>query len=256
MKAYRAYLALMGLDDNCAEYIKFSDGVEAASPLQSPKGIADTAADTSASDLSRAIAKGLREQAAASTARLLKSSAPLEVIQNEIIPALNLVGVEYEAGRVYLPQLLMSAEAAKAAFEVIKSAVSTDSSTKRYSIVLATVKGDIHDIGKNIVKLILENYGFDVVDLGRDVAPEVVVDEAVRLHAPIVGLSALMTTTVPAMEETIKQLRATAPWCRVVVGGAVLNQEYADAIGADKYAKDAMDTVRYAEEIEKILKNN
>ena len=115
--------------------------------------------------------------------------------------------------------------------------------------MLATVKGDIHDIGKNIVKLLLENYGFAVTDLGRDVAPEVIVEKAVALHAPIVGLSALMTTTVPAMEETIKLLREKAPWCKVVVGGAVLNQEYADMIGADKYAKDAMETVRYAESI-------
>jgi len=115
--------------------------------------------------------------------------------------------------------------------------------------VIATVKGDIHDIGKNIVKLLLENYGFAVTDLGRDVPPERIVETVVTHHAPLVGLSALMTTTVPAMEETIRQLRETAPWCKVVVGGAVLTQEYADAIGADKYAKDAMETVRYAESI-------
>ena len=115
--------------------------------------------------------------------------------------------------------------------------------------MIATVQGDIHDIGKNIVKLLLENYGFAVADLGRDVAPEAVVEAVQRLHAPLAGLSALMTTTVPAMEETIRQLRQGAPWCKVVVGGAVLTQEYADRIGADKYAKDAMETVRYAEEI-------
>ena len=118
---------------------------------------------------------------------------------------------------------------------------------------MATVKGDIHDIGKNIVKLLLENYGFAVSDLGRDVAPEAIVEKTVSLHAPIVGLSALMTTTVPAMEETIRHLRKEAPWCKIVVGGAVLNQEYADAIGADKYAKDAMETVRYAESIQNSL---
>ena len=115
--------------------------------------------------------------------------------------------------------------------------------------MIATVKGDIHDIGKNIVKLLLENYGFDVVDLGKDVAPELIVEETVRLHAPLVGLSALMTTTVPAMEETIKQLRESAPWAKVVVGGAVMTEEYANSIGADQYAKDAMDTVRYADKI-------
>ncbi|MBQ7364959.1 MAG: cobalamin-dependent protein, partial [Clostridia bacterium] len=124
------------------------------------------------------------------------------------------------------------------------------------AFVLATVKGDIHDIGKNIVKLILENYGFPVTDLGRDVPPETIVQETVRLHAPIVGLSALMTTTVPAMETTIKQLRREAPWCKIIVGGAVLNREYADAIGADKYAGDAMEAVRYAEEINQNLKEN
>jgi len=126
---------------------------------------------------------------------------------------------------------------------------------KKGKIVIATVKGDIHDIGKNIVKLILENYGFSVVDLGRDVPPQRIVEEICRLHAPLVGLSALMTTTVPAMEETIKLLRQRAPWCKIVVGGAVLTQEYADAIGADRYAKDAMEAVRYAEEIERAIRS-
>ncbi|MEE1357055.1 MAG: cobalamin-dependent protein, partial [Clostridia bacterium] len=150
---------------------------------------------------------------------------------------------------VYLPQLLMSAEAAKAAFEVIKANMSGSSAADKCCFVIATVKGDIHDIGKNIVKLLLENYGFAVSDLGRDVPPEKIAEEVVRLGAPIAGLSALMTTTVPAMEETIKLLREKAPWCKIVVGGAVLNREYAEAIGADMYARDAMETVRYAEEI-------
>ena len=166
---------------------------------------------------------------------------------------LDKVGKGFEEKKVYLPQLLMSAEAAKAAFEVIKStmtaAETTDSAESKMPIVLATVKGDIHDIGKNIVKLLLENYGYPVTDLGRDVPPEAVVEATVRLHAPLVGLSALMTTTVPAMEETIKALRKDAPWCKIVVGGAVLTPDYAAEIGADKYAADAMETVRYAEEI-------
>jgi len=170
-------------------------------------------------------------------------------VGNEIIPALDTVGVGFEKKTVYLPQLLMSAEAAKAAFEVIKAHMPSGKTTDKPPFVIATVKGDIHDIGKNIVKLILENYGYPVSDLGRDVPPEKIVEETVRLHAPIVGLSALMTTTVPAMEETIKQLRVSAPWAKIVVGGAVLNREYADRIGADKYAKDAMETVRYAEEM-------
>ncbi len=145
----------------------------------------------------------------------------------------------------------MSAEAAKSAFDVIKEKLASSGEVreKKYKIVIATVKGDIHDIGKNIVKVLLENYDFDVLDLGKDVPPETVVDAAKREGAPLVGLSALMTTTVPAMEDTIKLLRKELPGCRVVVGGAVLTQEYADMIGADKYAKDAMETVRYAESL-------
>ena len=153
----------------------------------------------------------------------------------------------------------MAAEAAKSAFEEVKVAMASDADgeggASRCAFVIATVHGDIHDIGKNIVKLILENYGFAVSDLGKDVPEQTVVDEVVRLHAPIVGLSALMTTTVPAMEATIKLLREQAPWAKVCVGGAVLTQEYSDAIGADKYCKDAMETVRYAEEIDEALKN-
>jgi len=161
------------------------------------------------------------------------------------------VGQGFEAKTVYLPQLLMSAEAAKAAFGRIKAHLSeqkTEQSVKA-AVVIATVKGDIHDIGKNIVRLLLENYGFAVTDLGRDVSPERVVAETVRLHAPLVGLSALMTTTVPAMEETVKALRASAPWCKIMVGGAVLNADYAARIGADRYCKDAMEAVRYAESL-------
>lgn len=181
---------------------------------------------------------------------MLSSIAPLEIVNSEIIPALNTVGKGFEEKTVYLPQLLMSAEAAKSAFEVIKTFMAGgEKAADKGTFVIATVHGDIHDIGKNIVKLLLENYGFNVVDLGKDVPPEKIVETAIQLHAPLVGLSALMTTTVPAMEETIKQLRAQAPRCKTVVGGAVLTQEYADKIGADKYAKDAMESVRYAEAI-------
>ena len=152
---------------------------------------------------------------------------------------------------MFLPQLLMSAESAQAAFEKIKAAMqnSSERATVKCPFVIATVKGDIHDIGKNIVKLILENYGFEVYDMGKDVPAADVIDKVKEVHSPLLGLSALMTTTVPSMEETIKLARKEAPWCKVVVGGAVLTQEYADMIGADKYAKDAMDTVRYSEEI-------
>ena len=237
-KAYHSYCALMGLDERCANYIAFAQNTAAdAAP----------AAEAEASDLRHAIVKGLKDQAAAATKQYLLTRDPLEIVQEEIIPALNTVGTGFENKTVFLPQLLMSAEAAKAAFEQIKSSMPGEKTADGCAFVLATVKGDIHDIGKNIVKLLLENYGFAVTDLGRDVAPEKIVEKVIALHAPIAGLSALMTTTVPAMEETIRQLREKAPWCRIVVGGAVLNREYADAIGADKYAKDAMETVRYAQ---------
>ena len=254
MKAYYAYKALCGLDDNCGEYISFAQGLPTPTEAQAVSAPENKSADSKElSDLQRAIIKGLKEEAAIVTEALLKDRDPLEVVNEEIIPALNTVGEGFEKKTVYLPQLLMSAESAKAAFEIIKSKAGNDRTGERCQFVIATVKGDIHDIGKNIVKLILENYGFCVTDLGRDVAPEIVAEKVVALRAPLVGLSALMTTTVPAMEETVRLLREKAPWCKIVVGGAVLNEEYAAAIGADKYAKDAMETVRYAEEVEKSL---
>ena len=251
MKTYYTYNALSGLDENCAAYIGASDSFAAVpSPgTAAPAAAARTAEDFS-SELQRAVVKGLKDRAADVTRELLVSIPPLDIVNNEIIPALNIAGTGFENKTVYLPQLLMSAEAAKSAFEVIKTHVSGSGKTAGKGVfVIATVHGDIHDIGKNIVKLLLENYGFDVVDLGKDVPPETVAEAVVGLHAPLAGLSALMTTTVPAMEETIKLLREKAPWCRTVVGGAVLTQEYADKIGADKYAKDAMETVRYAESV-------
>ncbi|MBE6607692.1 MAG: homocysteine methyltransferase [Ruminococcaceae bacterium] len=256
MKAYRAFLALAGKDENCSNYIAFAQKLPAkVENVQSVKAPTPESTDEYRSELQKAIIKGMKDLSASITAELLKTVPPLTVVQEEIIPALNTVGVGFEKKTVYLPQLLMSAEAAKAAFECIKSTMPSEKSSDKCAFVIATVKGDIHDIGKNIVKLLLENYGFDVTDLGRDVSPEDIVKKAVELHAPIVGLSALMTTTVPAMEETIKQLRVSAPWCRVIVGGAVLNREYAESIGADKYAADAMETVRYAEEVNSLLKN-
>ena len=167
---------------------------------------------------------------------MLADVEPLQIIQDEIIPALDIVGQGFEEKRVYLPQLLMAAEAAKASFEKIKARMSDEHTASKCPVVIATVHGDIHDIGKNIVRLLLENYGFEVIDLGKDVAPQEILDAVLRHHAPAAGLSALMTTTVPAMQETIALLKEQAPWCKVVVGGAVLNQEYADRIGADRYA--------------------
>ena len=252
MKTYYSYRALHGMDENFTDYIAFCETYAEASakPAEAKAG-----ADATTSDLQHAIVSGLKESAAEVTKSLLSTTAALDLVNQEIIPALDIVGKGFEEKRVYLPQLLMSAESAKAAFEVIKANMATagNAQVKKCPFVIATVKGDIHDIGKNIVKLLLENYGYDVHDLGKDVPPERVVEEAVRLHAPMVGLSALMTTTVPSMEETIKALRKDAPWCKVLVGGAVLTQEYASAIGADFYAADAMESVRYAEEISERL---
>ncbi len=250
LKTYYAFCALNGLDDNCADYIAFAQ----ANPIAASTATvsADIKPTEHKSELQRAIIKGLKEQAAALTSAITETVPPLEVVQSDIIPALNIVGEGFENKTVYLPQLLMSAEAAKSAFEVIKSKLQAAPQDGQV-FVIATVKGDIHDIGKNIVKLLLENYGFKVIDLGRDVPPEAVVSEVIKHHAPLAGLSALMTTTVPAMKETVKLLHRDAPWCKVVVGGAVLTEEYAKSIGADKYAKDAMETVRYAQQITEVL---
>ena len=245
MKTYHAFCALDGQDENCAAYINFAQNLPVAQTISTPVQ-SSVATNAEGSELQKAVTRGLRDRAAALTREELKTRAPLDVVQADIIPALDIVGEGFEKKTVYLPQLLMAAEAAKAAFEEVKANLPA-AANNGVSVVLATVKGDIHDIGKNIVKLLLENYGFAVSDLGRDVSSEDVVDEVVRLHAPLVGLSALMTTTVPAMEETIRALRKRAPWCKIVVGGAVLTAEYAATIGADKYAKDAMETVRYAE---------
>ena len=201
--------------------------------------------------LREAVEKGLKEEARNAARECLKGQSPLEIINTQMIPALDAVGKDFEKGTLFLPQLLMSADAAKIAFTVLKEALSElgETEEKKEKIILATVKGDIHDIGKNIVKVLLENYGFDVIDLGKDVAPEVIVEAAVREQVQLVGLSALMTTTVVSMEETILQLRKSCPECKVMVGGAVLNQEYADMIGADYYGKDAMQSVYYAQQL-------
>jgi len=249
-KVYYAHRLLNGLDENCSDYIAFSASCPKAEATSvAPRAAVGASTSEDAASLQKAIVSGRSASAASLTEALLDRVAPMDIVQNEIIPALDRVGKGFEEKTVYLPQLLMSAEAAKLSFERIKARMKTDERTggEKLTVVLATVKGDIHDIGKNIVRLLLENYGFRVIDLGKDVAPEAVVD-AVRLHrAPLVGLSALMTTTVPAMEETVKALRVASPECRVMVGGAVMNEEYAARIGADRYCKDAMEAVRYAE---------
>lgn len=243
-KAYRSFLALTNRDPQCSDYISFATAYIGLDPALKPT----ENAIQECSGLQTAIEKGLKEKAEQLTRTKLADTEPLSLVNEYIIPALDNVGKGFENKTVYLPQLLMSAEAAKCAFEVIKTAMSSEDVKRNCPpIVIATVKGDIHDIGKNIVKILLENYGFPIIDLGKDVPVDTVVDKAVEVGASLICLSALMTTTVPAMAETVEALHAALPNCKVVVGGAVLTEEYAKQICADKYCKDAMETVRYAE---------
>lgn len=246
MRVYYAYRALNSLDENFAEYIEFASKVTLGTVVTSG---ATSAANTAEVTLKDAIIKGLGEKARVLAEAELTCKAPLDVVNGEIIPALDEVGRGFEAQKIYLPGLLMSADAAKSAFEPVKAVLASQKGADKATIVVATVKGDIHDIGKNIVALLLENYGYKVIDLGRDVAPEVVLDAALSNHAKIVSLSALMTTTLPAMADTIKLLREHAPNVKIMVGGAVLTEEYAKSIGADFYGEDAMSAVRYAESL-------
>ena len=252
MKTYHSFKALSALDDNCAEYIEFASNIE---QNLSTSATASKTINNTADTLMDAIIKGMCDRARELTVSMLEYADALDIVKEQIIPALDTVGRGFEEKTVYLPSLLMAAEAAKAAFDPISQALAvTSEKSKRLTVIMATVKGDIHDIGKNIVCLLLENYGFHVIDLGRDIPAEDIL-AATELHrAPIVGLSALMTTTVPAMEETIKLLRKRAPWAKIIVGGAVLTEEYSLLIGADKYAADAMEAVRYAEKIELEMK--
>ena len=245
MGAYHACLALHGWDPHCQRYIRYAQ--EHPETSNAPAAAASPAMDSHASltALQAAVRKGLREDAARlARAALDAGCTPLSVISEDLIPALDAVGAAFEAKTLYLPQLMMSAEAAEAAFAELKSAFRKGDVPARCPVVLATVRGDVHDIGKNIVRLLLESYGFRVSDLGKDVPPQRILEEVNRLGAPFCGLSALMTTTVPAMEETIRLIHAEAPFCRVIVGGAVLTAAYAKEIGADFYAADAMETVR------------
>lgn len=275
-RAYDTFCVLSGADAQCAEYInryakeqaQITAGKKAASAQTETelKGAGPSSSDGKSNtgcsvenpnllqqeqNLTEHIIKGLKEPAYKETKALLPLKDTMDIINNILVPALDTVGKGFEKGTMFLPQLLMSAEAAKSGFEAIKEYVNEHgtSQTKKGTIVIATVKGDIHDIGKNIVKVLLENYGYDVIDLGKDVPPETILEAVQNHHAPLVGLSALMTTTVVFMEETIRLLKKEAPWCKVMVGGAVLTQEYADQIGADFYGKDAMQSVHYAQQL-------
>lgn len=235
MNAYYSFNALAGYDDNCNEYIS------------SVQTTAQSAPATAVYDIKTAIIKGVKEEAAACAASLLKERAALDIINEFIIPALDTVGDGFEKNKIFLPQLLMSADSAKAAFDVIREhlVVSGEQKKSTHKIIIATVEGDIHDIGKNIVKVLLSNYGFDVIDLGKDVKCEKVVEETIKHNCRLVALSALMTTTVANMEKTINLLHSQTD-AKVLVGGAVLTKSYAKMINADFYAKDAMESVRIA----------
>lgn len=248
MKTYRSFCALAGYDANCLDYIAYASSVQATAYTDATPG--KGGASQPQNTLKYYVEKGLKQEAEASAHALLQTVPPLDVINGEIIPALNEVGKGFENKTLFLPQLLMSAEAASGAFEVIRTCFGSASPSRHLKIVIATVKGDIHDIGKNIVRTLMENYGFQVLDLGKDVPPQDIVDAAISSGAMVVGLSALMTTTVASMAETIRLLKEQYPACRTLVGGAVLNREYADMIGATRYAKDAMESVRYCEEVE------
>ncbi|MCR5565892.1 MAG: homocysteine S-methyltransferase family protein [Clostridiales bacterium] len=251
MGAMISFRTLTGRDENCGAYIRFAGELPAMQAVSPAAPAAAGTKETGAKGLRRAVVRGLcREAGSLAREALAAGQDGLELVKNEIIPALDEVGQGFEAKKLFLPQLMMSAEAAEAAFREIKekTAGQAEGQPSKGRVVIATVKGDIHDIGKNIVRLLLENYGFEVTDLGKDVAPETVLEAVKRLNAPVCGLSALMTTTVPAMAETVALLHEKAPWCRVMVGGAVLTEEYAKEIHADGYGRDAMAAVRLAEQ--------
>lgn len=243
MNVVRAYRVLANIDKESKAYVEYFAQREGEKQ--------PTAAVTAYHTLKEAVIKGLADEARGLCEAELESIEPLEIVNEKLIPALDEVGAQFEKGKLFLPQLLSAANAAQSAFEVVKTKIaqSGQQSVSKGKIVIATVKGDIHDIGKNIVKVILENYGYGVIDLGRDVASETVVETAARENADIVGLSALMTTTLGAMEDTIKALRAAGLSCKVMVGGAVLTEEYSKKIGADYYAKDAKRSADIAKEI-------
>jgi 5-methyltetrahydrofolate--homocysteine methyltransferase len=252
MGAVRAYKVLNNIDENSTDYITaYANVVTKTTITTKSEGGNDTSKTSSGNDIFHAIENGLKNEARKCTEVLLETKEPMEIINDMLIPALDKVGAEFEKGKIFLPQLILSAGASQSAFDVIKEYMVKNNSApvSKGKIVLATVHGDIHDIGKNIVKVLLENYGYDVIDLGKDVPEETVLNAVKEHNVKLCGLSALMTTTLGAMENTIKLIRAENLDCKVVVGGAVLTPEYAEKIGADFYAKDAKETVDVAKKI-------
>lgn len=251
MAAVRCYHLLTTVDENAADFIAAYGNATVSTSITSNSSANSSVQPSGTRTLEDAVQAGLKAEAAAATQTLLVDCQPMDIVNEMLIPALDRVGTDFEQNKVFLPQLIQSAGAAQAAFDVIRQHMATggQEQVNQGTIVVATVKGDIHDIGKNIVKVLLENYGYTVIDLGRDVDPQKVV-EAVRQHkAPLVGLSALMTTTVKSMEETIFQLHKAKLPCKVMVGGAVLTPEYARQIGADFYAKDAKESADIAKQV-------
>ena len=248
INTYRAFMALSCYDADCQEYVSKYAGTKSQTTVTKENQAEEKAENVN--PLFDIIIKGLKDQSFDETVRQLETTDPMDIINNILVEALNVVGREFEKGTMFLPQLMMSAETVKNSFDAIKAHIDQSGETQesKGKILVATVKGDIHDIGKNIVKVLLENYGYDVYDLGKDVPPELIVETLKENDIHICGLSALMTTTVVSMEDTIKAIRAAGLDTKVWVGGAVLTQEYADMIGADKYCKDALSSVTYANE--------
>lgn len=253
MDTYRSFRALSGTDQNCSDYITAYTGTKAQTAVQHTTGAVrtnhcPTVTVPEGEHLFQLIVKGLKDQSYEATKTALSVMESMDIINQVLIPALDVVGKEFEAGTMFLPQLMMSAETVKNSFAAIREVLQQRGAAEEIKgrIVIATVKGDIHDIGKNIVKVLLENYGYDVIDLGKDVPPETIVDTLKKEDIHLCGLSALMTTTVTSMEQTIQAIRAEGLDVKVMVGGAVLNQEYADMIGADAYCKDALASVHFA----------
>ena len=251
MAAVRCYHLLTNVDENAREFIAAYGNAQVSTSITTTGTAAPSPAAGGKRDLTEIVLTGLKGEAGPATKALLETREPMDIVDNILIPALDRVGADFEQNKVFLPQLIQSAGAAQAAFEVIRDTLAQkDGGTvSRGTVVLATVKGDIHDIGKNIVKVLLENYGYTVVDLGRDVDPKRVAESVRKHHAPLVGLSALMTTTLKSMEETIALLRREELPCRVMVGGAVLTADYAARIGADFYARDAKESVDIARRV-------
>ena len=244
MDAVAAFRGLSGEDVQCQAYVARFTGEAAPVKAAAPSAAGDMTLDD-------AIIKGLKADAGRLAKQALETESELTLVEQHLIPALDQVGEAYEKGKMFLPQLLSAAQAAQSVFEVIRAAIAEKGGApvKKGRLIIATVQGDIHDIGKNIVKTVLENYGYEVLDLGRDVAPETIVETAVKENIRLVGLSALMTTTLPAMEETIRQLRELPEPPVTFVGGAVVTPEYAEKMGADYYARDARQSVEIARKV-------